>query len=262
MLQRGELRVEKELTVPEDRQGESRYLDTARIDASELHPPPGIRTILAEERNRIPVTLRRMVQRPMPVRLDFVPEEPIANLVLEPATVLVHGPQEILDRVRALPTRPYLPPTHARGIGHKDHIITGSVALVDELEGRPIRTTPTAVSVRLTLRPRERVYDLIDVPVRFLCPANFPFRAAWEDERGGKITLRVRGPAGEEPPTVTAYVDLTHRKFDQGLYAEEPLRLQLPKDFHLDQPPPRSAWFRLHPVPGGGAPILGGTRGP
>jgi hypothetical protein len=264
LLQRGELRVEKELTIPEDRQNESRYLDTVRIDAGELHPPPGIRVILTEERNRIPVTLRRVIERPLPVRLDYQPDDPIAALVLEPATVLVRGPQEILEHVRAMPTRPYVP-SRFGAASAKDNVISGVVSLVDELEGRPIRTTPSTVSVRLTLRARERIYDLMDVPVQFLCPANFPYRVSWLDERGGKTSLKVRGPAGDEPPTVSAFVDLTHRKFGEGLYVQEPLRLQLPKEYQLDQPPPQSASFRLDAMPGergGAAPILGGTRAP
>ncbi len=264
MLQRGELRVEKEVAIAEDRQNESRYLDTIRIDPNELHTPPGIRIILTEERNRIPVTLRRLVERPLPVRLDYQPDDPIASLTLEPATVLVRGPQEILDRVRAIPTRPYVPSRFGQP-GHKDNGITGVVSLVTELEGRPIRTVPLNVAVRLTLRSREKVYDLVEVPVHFLCPAAFPYRASWLDERGGKVTLKVRGPAGDETPTVSAYVDLTHRKFGEGLYVQEPLRLQLPKDYQLDQPPPQSASFRLDAMPGerGGAPpILGGTRSP
>lgn len=264
MLQRGELRVEKELTIPEDRQNESRFLDTVRIDPNELHPPPGIRIILTEERNRIPVTLRRVVERPLPVRLDYQPDDPIASLTLEPATVLVRGPQEILDKVRAMPTRPYVPSRFGQNRS-KDNVITGMVSLVTELEGRPIRSTPPTVAVRLALRSREKVYDLVEVPVHFLCPAAFPYRANWLDERGGKISLKVRGPAGDEPPSVSAYVDLTHRKFGEGLYVQEPLRLQLPKEYQLDQPPPLSASFRLDAAPcerGGTSPILGGTRSP
>src|SRR5205085_1752893 len=34
MIQRGELRVDVTLSVPEDRQNESRYLDTVRVDAA------------------------------------------------------------------------------------------------------------------------------------------------------------------------------------------------------------------------------------
>jgi hypothetical protein len=263
-LQRGELRVQKTLMVPEDRQGESSYLDTVRIDGADLHPPPGVRVIVPEERNRIPVTLRRIIERRLPVRLDYVPEEPVADISVEPATVLVRGPQEILNRMRTLSTRPYVPAARPDSSSLREYVAEGTASLVEELEGRPIRAVPGVVSVRLTLRPRQRLHEMVDVPVQFLCPTHFPLRASWEDERGGKITLRLLGPAGEEQPSVSAYIDLTGRKFEPGLYADEPLRLQLPKDFQLAQSPPRSATFRLSPVTGerGQPPILGGPRGP
>src|SRR6202795_4551677 len=37
LLQRGEMRVEVSLTVPQDRLEEARYLDTVMIDAADLH---------------------------------------------------------------------------------------------------------------------------------------------------------------------------------------------------------------------------------
>ncbi|MBL8792934.1 MAG: hypothetical protein JNM56_03445 [Planctomycetia bacterium] len=263
-LQRGELRVNKMLTVPEDRLGENRFLDTVRIGVEELHPPPGVRAVVTEERNRIPVTLRRLVERRFPIRLDYTPDEPIAQLTVEPASVLVRGPADILDRLRALPTQPYVAPPRPDGGLLREFTTGGPAALVDELEGRPIRTNPASVQVRITMQPRQRLYELIDVPVQFLCPANFPLRPRWEDERAGKVTVRLLGPAGEEQPAVTAFVDLTGRKFEPGLYADEPLRLQLPKDFQLTESPPRSATFRLAPIPAerGETPNLGGARGP
>src|SRR5205823_13934603 len=42
LLQRGELRVELTLSVPEDRQTDSRYSDTVRVDAADVHSPPGV----------------------------------------------------------------------------------------------------------------------------------------------------------------------------------------------------------------------------
>lgn len=264
LLQRGELRVTKPLTVPDDRVGETRYLDTVRIDAADLHPPPGVHSIVSEDRNRIPVTLRRIVERRLPVRLDYSPDEPVAQIALEPASVLVRGPQEILDRVRALPTGPYCPPGRQGVASTKEFVSTGNAALVEELENRPIKVTPPSVAVRVTMKPQQRVYELVDVPIQFLCTAAFPLKAGWEDERAGKITLRLLGPAGEEQPVVTAYIDLTRREFKQGLYADEPLRLQLPKDFQLAQPPPRSATFRLSSwqPDRGAAPTIGGPRAP
>ncbi len=248
-LRRGEMRVQVSLAVPEDRQNEGRYLDTVRIDAADLHPPPGVRALLVEERNRIPVTLRRLVERRLPVRLDHASEERVGQVTLDPAVVLVRGPEEILDRVRAIPTQPFSLPLHNEAASLKEVQTASLVPLVQELEGRPIRSTPSAVAVHLTLKPRQRVYELRDVPVQFLCPANFALRPRWQNERAGKICLRLTGPATEELPAVAAYIDLTAGKFEPGQYADEPLRLQLPKDFQLAQNPPRSATFWLLALP-------------
>lgn len=257
-LQRGEMRVRVNLTVPDDRQSDSFYLDTVRVEASDLHPPPGVQALVVEDRNRIPVTLRRLVERRLPVRLDHASEERVGQVIVEPATVLVRGPQEILERARAIPTQPFLMPIRADGANLEAVATSGQAALVQQMEGRPVRATPDLVSVRVTLRPRQKIYDLREVPVHFLCPANYPLRPQWENERAGRITLRLVGPAAEEPPVVNAYIDLTNGKYEPALYADEPLRLQLPKDFQLAQPTPRSATFRLLPAP----PERMGGRGP
>jgi hypothetical protein len=268
MLQRGELRVETTLTVPEDRKNEARYLDTVRIDASDLHPPPGVRPLVAEGRNRIPVTLRRIVERKLRVRVDRTPEEGVAQVIVEPGTVLVRGPQDVLDRARSIPTQPFALPPRTEVTPLEESVTSVSVPLVREIDGRPVRCIPRDVEVRLTIQPRQKVYELVDVPVQFLCPANFPLRAQWPPyggERAGKITVRVIGPVTEQPPTVLAFIDLSGRKFEPGLYADEPLRLQLPKDFQLAQAPPRSATFQLVAIPAerpGEPPDLGGLRRP
>ncbi|MCS6852851.1 MAG: hypothetical protein NZ700_16960 [Gemmataceae bacterium] len=263
-LQRGELSVRITLTVPEERQGEIRYLDTVRIDASDIHPPPGVQAHVVEGRNAIPVTLRKIVERRLPVRLDNISEERVGQVTLEPASVVVRGPQEILDRVRAVPTQPYSLPLRSEGDALQEVVSAGQVPLVKELEGRPIRTQPGSVAVQVTLRPRQKIYELTDVPVQFLCPANFPLRPQWEGERAGKISLKVIGPVTSEPPAVLAFIDLTSGKYEAALYADEPLRLQLPKDFQLAQNPPRSGTFRLVTLPAErpGEPSLGGLRVP
>jgi hypothetical protein len=248
-LQRGEMRVSVVLTVPEDRQADSFFLDTVRVDASDLHPPPGVQSLVVEERNRVPVTLRRLVERRLPVRLDHASEERVGQVIVEPATVLVRGPQEILERARAIPTQPFLMPVRPESNGLTEVATSGQAVLVQQMEGRPVRATPDTVSVRVTLRPRQKVYELRDVPVHFLCPANCPLRPQWENERAGRISLRLLGPTAEELPVVNVYIDLTSGKYEPALYADEPLRLQLPKDFQLAQPPPRSATFRLVTIP-------------
>lgn len=248
LLQRGEVRVDVTLTVPEDRQNESRYLDTVRIDPSDVPVPPGVSPMIVEGRNRIPVTLYRIVERRLPVRIDQSLEDRVSQIKVEPATVLVRGPQEVLDRVRAIPTQPYLMSSPRNETAPSaESMVVGPIPLVEEIDGRPIRTTPSSVLVRLTLQPRQRVYELTDVPVQFLVPVNFNFRPSFlGDGRDGKITLKVTGPAKEEP-TVHAFIDLTRKNFNPGLN-EEPVQLQLPKDFQLAKDPLRPVSFRLDPI--------------
>jgi hypothetical protein len=248
MIHRGEMFVEIPLAVPESLQNDSPYTETVVVNSADLHPPQGITSIVVDGRNRIPVTLHRLVQRTVPVRFQHLLGDRVASVVIEPEAVQVRGPREILDRTREIVTQPYVLPAGSdkgQGFTAEDR-----VPLTKELEGRPVKTNPGAVFVRFIVRPRQKVYELNDVPVQFLCPANFALRPQFTDERAAKISLRVEGPASEEPPAVTAYVDLTGRKLEPGLYADEPLRMQLPKDFQLaqDQKPPRSASFRLTAV--------------
>ena len=113
--------------------------------------------------------------------------------------------------------------------------------------------------MRFTLKPRQKVHELVDVPVTFLCPANFPYRPLFNSDREARISLKVQGPASEERPTVVAYVDLTTRKFGAGLHAEEPIRVQLPPGFQLAQEAPRLAAFKLVSLDAGGKPAAGGA---
>jgi hypothetical protein len=247
LLQRGELRIDMVLPIPEERLEESRYLDTVRIEASDVHPPPGVTPLVLEGRNRIPVTLHHLVERRLPVRFEHAGEERLAQVAIEPASVLVRGPQEILDRARTISTQPNTRlPRSEPGFSPQAVNVEG-VPLVQELEGRPVRPIPPAVAVHLTIQPRQKVYELTDVTVQFLCPANFPLRPLFSDERAGKIMLRLLGPPGEEAPAVIAFIDLSGRKWEPGLY-EEPLRLQLPKDFQLAQNPPKLVAFQLVPM--------------
>ena len=106
-------------------------------------------------------------------------------------------------------------------------------------------------------------YELTDVPVQFLCPANFYLRPKFIDERAGKVSLRLMGPVQDEPPRVFAFIDLSKGKFVSGLN-QEPLQLQLPRDFQLAQEAPRVVAFELLPgdfsPEGLGMPQPGATR--
>jgi hypothetical protein len=235
MLQRNELSVDYTLTVPEERLHESRYSDTIVIEASDIHAPPGVSALVAEGRNRIPVTLHRLVERRLPVKFDSAQDEPVGPIVLEPSAVLVRGPQEVLDKVRSIPTVPSVLPS--RPVGVAGLASTIRVALVQKLDEHPIHVIPPKVTVRLPAQALKK-YELIDVPIQFLCPPNFALRPEFFDERSSRITLVLQGPPQDDPPKVSVFIDLTRGKFLSGRN-EEPLQIQLPKDFALAQDPPR-----------------------
>jgi hypothetical protein len=251
LLQQGALQAMVELRVPDDRLNDSRYVRDVRIEESNIQAPHGVTPLVLEGRNHVQVCLRRLVERRLPVHFSPVPEDFTGQVVIEPPSVLVRGPKEILDRTRVISTQPFNLPEIDAAL--EEDACTGSVPLIHELEGRPVRTSPSTVKVRLTLKPGQKVYELTDVPVEFLCPANFPWRARFiGGDETGRISLRVLGPALAEPPAVSAFVDLTQpgRQFASGLYPDEPVRLQLPKDFELAQSPPRAPAFRLTSMSG------------
>jgi hypothetical protein len=254
MVQHNELQVTLTASVPDEHLHEPRFTQTLHVEAADLHAPAGVTAVVVEGRNRIPVTMHRLVERRLPVRFDPVTEEPVGPVVLEPTTVLVRGPQEVLDRARCIPTQPSELP--ARPANASPQAAVGRVPLVTELEGRPVCTVPSRVSVRVPAQTR-KVYELADVPIHFLCPADFALRPRFFDDRSGRVTLRVQGPVQEEPPRVYAFIDLTRARFLSG-GNHEPLQIQLPKDFQLAQDPPHVVAFELMPadfVPKGMGPL-------
>jgi hypothetical protein len=168
--------------------------------------------------------------------------------------VVVRGPQETLERLTTVPTRPFTLPARVSADPLRDVAAQSTVGLVDELEGRALRCEPSRVTVRLTLKAPRQSYE-VQVPVHFLCPNGCAWRPQWvEPEKAGQVKLSLLGPAGEGTPAVHAFVDLTRREFQwarplaQQTYADEPVQLQLPKDFQLAQCPPRAEPFRLLPT--------------
>jgi hypothetical protein len=245
-IQRNELRIEVALTVPEEHRKESRYSDTVHIDASQVPAPPGVTPIVTEGRNRISVTVRRMVTRALPVRFDALQEEPSGPVVIDPAVVQVTGPQEVLDHIRAIATMPSELPMRPANAPATSAAV-GRVALVQELEGRPIRTEPSKVTVKAPPQLRKE-YVLTDVPIHFLCPADFTLRPEFFNDRDGRVTLHISGPIQDEPPKVYAFLDLTHNRFESGSN-HEPLQIQfLQKDFQLIDDQLRVVTFRLDPA--------------
>jgi hypothetical protein len=247
LLQHNELQVALTVTVPDEHLQEARYSEMLHIDSADVLVPAGVVPVIVEGRNRIAVTLHRLVERRLPVRFDSVSEEPVGPVIIEPATVLVRGPQDVLDRARAIPTQPSeVPGPLARVSAPGASPGAGRVPLVTELEGRPVRVVPGRVSVRVPGQTR-KVYELTDLPIHFLCPADFTLRPRFFDERSGRVSLRVQGPVQEEPPRVNAFIDLTRARFVSG-GNHEPLQIQLPKDFQLAQDPPRVVAFELLPA--------------
>lgn len=242
-LQRGVVRASVTLSVPVENQDKASYGDTVRIDPPALSIPPGIQVELSEEGRSIPVTVHRLAERVLPVRLEYTGEARVSLIKLEPATVRVRGPKTVLERAAYVPTQPYtvqIDPEQAASVSmHRD-----KVALVSELDGRPVQVNPGVVQLRCRVVAKQKVYQLTDVPIQFLCPPNFPYRARFLGTNTGKVTVRVIGPASEEPPTVLAFVDLTGGSCARGRNVE-PLRLQLPKDFQLVHPTNAVVAFQL-----------------
>jgi hypothetical protein len=245
MLQRGEVRVSLTVTVPPDRLCESRYHDTVRIQAADLPVPPGVTALVAEGSNRISVTLHRLGERHLPVHLQ-APEERTGQVTVEPDTVLVRGPQDILERARWIPTVPLNLAVLGKE-GANEKTISVAMPLVREMDGRPVRAMPTTVQVQVTLKPRPRLFQVKGIPVKFLCPAAFPFRPQLLPRPGGKIALRVRAPSLPPADAVVAFIDLTRAECKQGVN-EGPLQLQLPRDCQLAQDLPGPLKFELVPT--------------
>jgi hypothetical protein len=243
MLQRNELQLALSYTIPPERLNEGRFTDTVHVEASDVHAPPGVTPRMVEGRNRIPVTVHRLVERRLPVRFESIHGEGAGGVILEPATVLVRGPQEVLERTRFIPTEPS--PLPARTSVTSSGVV-GRVAVVQELDNWPVRVFPSRVMVRLPPLQRKQ-YEIADVPVSFLCPPKFELRPQFIDERAGRISVQVQGPVQDDPPRVLAYIDLTKGRFTSGLN-HEPLQIQLPRDFVLAQDTPRVIAFELLPA--------------
>jgi hypothetical protein len=245
-VQRGLVQVAVALAVPEERQKDSTYRDMVRVEAGAVPVPPGVAAVVAEGRNVIPVTLHRLAERHLPVRLEYAGDQRVSGIKLEPATVAVRGPKEILDRARFVATQPCVPPASEGETGDELQL-RGQISLVTEIDGRPVKCTPECVAFRFRAHPRQKVYELNEVPVQFLCPPEFPWRPRFASAADARVTVRVVGPAAEEMPVVLAFIDLTHGTLGRGRNVE-PLRLQLPKDFQLVQDTPRLLAFYLDPL--------------
>jgi hypothetical protein len=246
LLQRDQLRVEQTFSVPADRFKENRFHETLIVETADIHTPPGITTALVTGRNQVRVILHRLGEKQLPVRFDHTSETQGSVVTIDPPSVLVRGPLEVLENVNSIPTQSGVLGSARRA----------SVPLIRELDGRPIQCEPPTVLVRVNAPAQKRTYELNDVPVHFLTPASFPFRPRFANDRAGTVKLRVRGPAQDEVPRVQAFVDLTARGIAdptgrgvlRSRWYDEQVQIHVPRGFQLMEGPPLSVTFELVPI--------------
>jgi hypothetical protein len=240
-LYRGQVQALVQYMVPEEKQKESTFSDLANLEGAKLSLPPGIMCEWNDTNLSVPVTVHRLVERTLPVKLDFTGDVRVSQIKIEPATVSVRGPKAILDRAQAISTLPFGLSAPA-GEGPKESHPHETVGLTTELDGRTVQVTPSQVQVKCKVTPRKRIYEIAELPIRFAIPDQFPWHARFA-EKSGKLSLRVIGPAGEDVPTVRAYIDLAQEAFGRGRNVG-PVRIELPKDFELvEQRTPMAAFF-------------------
>ena len=237
-----------EYSVTEERLGEYKFGDNVVISESDIPVPQGVRARLVDGKNKIPVTVYRVGEKLIPVRLESGMEGSVLKQILiEPASVLVKGPIEILERTKSMPTHftaiPFSP------MGFQNNVSQSvRVSVVEELEGKPVRVLPAKVLIRSIPEPK-KIYDLSDVSIRFLCPSNFAFKPRFTDERSAKIDIKIQGPVLSDLPKILAYIDLTARPGTPGLNVES-VKLQLPREFLLLEEFARERTIELIPLEG------------
>ena len=244
-LQRGLLKAVLTLTIPEDKKADAMFTEMLRVEEDDVPVPVGVKVEIAED--RIPITVHRLSERTLPVKLECTGDARISQITIEPASVLVRGPKAVLDRASFLPTQPFAVQVSAETQATPEANVRDQVGLVTELDGRPIQTNPASVQFRLKAAPKQKIYDLADVPIHFLCPQKSPWKAHFASDKESKVTLKLIGPATDQPPPIFAFVDLTSGNLARGRNLE-PLRLQLPKDFQLAQPAMPLVTFHLDEI--------------
>lgn len=241
-LQRGLLKANVTLTIPEAKKTEAMFTQTLQIDEDAVAAPAGVKVEIAQ--GSIEVTVQRLSERTLPVKLECTGDAVVSQLKIEPASVLVRGPKAVLDHASYLPTKPYAVQINLEAQSASAAEVRDQAALVTELDGRPIVANPASVQFRFLAAPKLRTYDLTDIPINFLCPKDSPWRPRFGSDKDSKVTLRLIGPAIEQMPPVSAFVDLTSGNLARGRNLS-PLRLQLPQDFQLVEPATPLATFYL-----------------
>jgi ribosomal protein L11 len=241
-LQRGLLRANLTVTIPDAKKSEAMFSQTLQVDEDAIAAPAGVKVEIAQ--GSVEVTVQRLSERTLPVKLEWTGDAHLSHIKIEPASVLVRGPKAVLDHASYLPTKPYAVQVNPEAQSAATAEVRDQIPLVTELDGRPIVANPGNVQVRFNAAPRLRVHELADIPIHFLCPKESPWRPRFGSEKDAKVTLKLIGPATEQTPPVSAFVDLTSGNLARGRNLS-PLRLQLPKDFQLVEPATPLATFYL-----------------
>ena len=241
-LQRGLLKAMLTLTIPDEKKADAMFSESVNVDEDAIAVPAGVKIELAEE--TLSITVHRLTERTLPVRLDFTGEAHVSQIKIEPPTVLVRGPKAVLDQASFVSTKPYAIQVNADTQSSAETLVRDQAALVTELDGRAIQTNPSSVQFRCTAVPKQKIYEVADVPIHFLCAKDCPWKPRFESEKDCKATLKLIGPVMEQTPPVLAFVDLTSGNLARGRNFGH-LRLQLPKDFQLVNPTPPLVSFQL-----------------
>lgn len=232
-----------------DQRQDNDYQEVLQLDSNALTLPLGVHADITPIDGRVPLKLRRMMERTLPVQANVITgsaQYEVDNIRIEPATVKVFGPKSVVEQMTQLmleqPWQPRLP----SGLSMTEEEVSGNVTLPTKFKQEVIKTQPERVEIRAKLKPALRVYELSEVPIAFLCPPSFPYRTLFTAERHGVISqLKVRGPLNKAPE-VKAYIDLTNRlNLKPGQYPDETIQLNLPPGYYLAQDPPRLSAFKL-----------------
>lgn len=230
LLKRDDFRIRVEIPIPPERLQENSWEDQYTIEADSMPLlPPGVGVTMEDRSNRISYVVTSIIERQLPVRLvtDLGTAPP--DLVLDPPSVIVRGPRDVIQKALFIPTQ--AAPVDSRP--GSPLRFPPRIPIVAEIEGKKITATPSTVGIRQPARP-QKTYEITDVPVSFLCPPNQGLRPRFINERDGKISVRVRGPIQDQPPAVYAFVDLTKSRFLAGL-TTEPIQMIPPPEFQLEQ---------------------------
>ncbi len=200
-VQRNELHIDVVLSIPEERRNQARYSDTVHVEADQVPAPPGVTPIVSEGRTHIPVTIRHLVTRELPVTFDPLQEEPPGPVMIEPLVVRVTAPQEVFDNHRSIPTVPSVLPTRPAD-APADAVAVGRIGLVQELDGLPVRADPAKVTIKAPTQPREqrspaRRADPFPLPARF-----HPAAGVLQRPRQPRLARRHGAEAGRGPESL------------------------------------------------------------